>query len=52
MKKILGNLSFPVHHKHKQNAQSYAIENTKDIDGLDIEEIVSNALGQAHELAE
>ena len=34
-------LSFPVHHKHKKDAQSHATEDNNDIDRLDIEQIIS-----------
>ena len=46
------SLSFPVHHKHKKDAQSHATEDTNDIDRLDIEQIIKNAYDQALQLTE
>ena len=45
-------LSFPVHHKHKNDAQSQATEDIDDINRLDIEQIISNAYDQALKLTE
>ena len=45
-------LSFPVHHKHNNDAQSQATEDIDDIDRLDIEQIISNAYDQALKLTE
>ena len=46
------HLLFPLHHKHKRNNHLLSLQNSNDIDQLDVEKIITDAYNKALELIE